>query len=356
MNDSQVVVVVQPPTGFTMLTTDIVSKGFSVFCLVFLCSVMNNLPLRPIQLWPDNWTGGTEIVRHISIISLSDDISSIGVGYVNAPGFKILGSLLCVAAVWQSWHEILIQPVRIEVYARPRIHHKIFSLHQGLTRVGDPTIGVSSVEYSSKDDAIATIHGSSRRLLRNFIWPHQNVGFIANYGVPLMVGVWTAVSYGPGGSLPKGVLRRLFSPNPWLPEYLKNAIPPLLRLCTFQDDCNVYTLPSRLLACVFWDYMEAHLQDLDATGYQEAPALSFSGATERILNPVCMIFSYKDGEIGRTALFADNGVISDGIITRSRVRSGAYVQFQGNKLQCNTIQGIQTLAKSADPSALRHGV
>ncbi|GLT91460.1 hypothetical protein SLE2022_093460 [Rubroshorea leprosula] len=40
-------------------------------------------------------------------------------------------------------------------------------------------------------------------------------GFIADYGVPLMVLVWTAVSYIPAGSIPKGIPRRLFSPNPW---------------------------------------------------------------------------------------------------------------------------------------------
>ncbi|KAG0471945.1 hypothetical protein HPP92_016491 [Vanilla planifolia] len=40
-------------------------------------------------------------------------------------------------------------------------------------------------------------------------------GFIADYGVPLMVLVWTAVSYIPSGSIPKGIPRRLFSPNPW---------------------------------------------------------------------------------------------------------------------------------------------
>ncbi|KAL4324821.1 hypothetical protein GQ457_11G002100 [Hibiscus cannabinus] len=41
--------------------------------------------------------------------------------------------------------------------------------------------------------------------------------FIADYGVPLMVLVWTAVSYIPSGSVPKGVPRRLLSPDPWSP-------------------------------------------------------------------------------------------------------------------------------------------
>ncbi|KAJ9699890.1 hypothetical protein PVL29_005650 [Vitis rotundifolia] len=47
-------------------------------------------------------------------------------------------------------------------------------------------------------------------------------GFIADYGVPLMVLVWTAVSYIPAGSIPKGIPRRLFSPNPWSPGAYEN--------------------------------------------------------------------------------------------------------------------------------------
>lgn len=47
-------------------------------------------------------------------------------------------------------------------------------------------------------------------------------GFIADYGVPLMVLVWTAVSYIPAGSIPKGIPRRLFSPNPWSPGSYEN--------------------------------------------------------------------------------------------------------------------------------------
>ncbi|KAH9313849.1 hypothetical protein KI387_022476, partial [Taxus chinensis] len=40
-------------------------------------------------------------------------------------------------------------------------------------------------------------------------------GLIADYGVPLMVLVWTAVSYSPASHVPSGIPRRLFSPNPW---------------------------------------------------------------------------------------------------------------------------------------------
>lgn len=47
-------------------------------------------------------------------------------------------------------------------------------------------------------------------------------GFIADYGVPLMVLVWTGVSYIPHDSVPKGIPRRLFSPNPWSPGAYDN--------------------------------------------------------------------------------------------------------------------------------------
>nr|CAD1825917.1 unnamed protein product [Ananas comosus var. bracteatus] len=47
-------------------------------------------------------------------------------------------------------------------------------------------------------------------------------GFIADYGVPLMILVWTGVSYIPSGSVPKGIPRRLFSPNPWSPGAYEN--------------------------------------------------------------------------------------------------------------------------------------
>lgn len=47
-------------------------------------------------------------------------------------------------------------------------------------------------------------------------------GLIADYGVPLMVLVWTGVSYIPSGSVPKGIPRRLFSPNPWSPGAYEN--------------------------------------------------------------------------------------------------------------------------------------
>ncbi|XAR61452.1 hypothetical protein NMG60_11035157 [Bertholletia excelsa] len=45
---------------------------------------------------------------------------------------------------------------------------------------------------------------------------------IADYGVPLMVLVWTAISYIPAKDVPEGIPRRLFSPNPWSPGAYEN--------------------------------------------------------------------------------------------------------------------------------------
>ncbi|MED6181002.1 Boron transporter 1 [Stylosanthes scabra] len=47
-------------------------------------------------------------------------------------------------------------------------------------------------------------------------------GLIADYGVPIMVLVWTAVSYIPVNNVPRGIPRRLFSPNPWSPGAYSN--------------------------------------------------------------------------------------------------------------------------------------
>ncbi|KAJ6808737.1 putative boron transporter 2 [Iris pallida] len=47
-------------------------------------------------------------------------------------------------------------------------------------------------------------------------------GLIADYGVPLMVLIWTGISYIPSGSVPEGIPRRLFSPNPWSPGAYQN--------------------------------------------------------------------------------------------------------------------------------------
>lgn len=101
-----------------------------------------------------------------------NDISNTGDGYVNVPKLKIFATHLgittfFVSALQQSGHEILSQPIMVEVYAPPEIHpHGIFLVPGAayvLTLKGGPTIGVN-VEYTSLDDEVATIDRSSGRL------------------------------------------------------------------------------------------------------------------------------------------------------------------------------------------------
>ncbi|KAG8493566.1 hypothetical protein CXB51_011749 [Gossypium anomalum] len=65
--------------------------------------------------------------------------------------------------------------------------------------------------------------------------------FVADYGVPLMVVMWTAVSFSVPSKVPSGVPRRLFSPLPWEPASSQNwtvirdmgRIPPLYIFAAF---------------------------------------------------------------------------------------------------------------------------
>lgn len=77
-------------------------------------------------------------------------------------------------------------------------------------------------------------------------------GFIADYGVPLMVLVWTAVSYIPVNDVPRGIPRRLFSPNPWSPGAYSNwtvikdmlNVPPLYIVGAF--------IPATMIAVLYY--------------------------------------------------------------------------------------------------------
>ncbi|GAB2289509.1 Boron transporter 1 [Dionaea muscipula] len=77
-------------------------------------------------------------------------------------------------------------------------------------------------------------------------------GFIADYGVPLMVLVWTAVSYIPTHDVPTGIPRRLFSPNPWSPGAYSNwtvikemlNVPPLYIVGAF--------IPATMIAVLYY--------------------------------------------------------------------------------------------------------
>ncbi|KAI4343749.1 hypothetical protein L6164_011059 [Bauhinia variegata] len=77
-------------------------------------------------------------------------------------------------------------------------------------------------------------------------------GFIADYGVPLMVLVWTGVSYTPVNSVPRGIPRRLYSPNPWSPGAYSNwtvikemlNVPPLYIVGAF--------IPATMIAVLYY--------------------------------------------------------------------------------------------------------
>nr|KYP50966.1 Putative boron transporter 2 [Cajanus cajan] len=77
-------------------------------------------------------------------------------------------------------------------------------------------------------------------------------GFVADYGVPLMVLVWTAVSYIPTNKVPRGIPRRLFSPNPWSPGAYSNwtvikemlNVPPMYIIGAF--------IPATMIAVLYY--------------------------------------------------------------------------------------------------------
>ncbi|KAM0982444.1 hypothetical protein PS2_015106 [Malus domestica] len=77
-------------------------------------------------------------------------------------------------------------------------------------------------------------------------------GLIADYGVPFMVLVWTAASYIPVNDVPRGIPRRLFSPNPWSPGAYSNwtvikemmNVPPLYIVGAF--------IPATMIAVLYY--------------------------------------------------------------------------------------------------------
>lgn len=60
---------------------------------------------------------------------------------------------------------------------------------------------------------------------------------IADYGVPLMIVVWTALSYCPPKNLPSGVPRRLIGSPPWSQASLEHwTVVKVLIIYCFDDD------------------------------------------------------------------------------------------------------------------------
>ncbi|XP_030530756.1 nuclear pore complex protein GP210 isoform X1 [Rhodamnia argentea] len=102
----------------------------------------------------------------------SNDNSSRDDAYVKGQSFMIIAKHLGVTTLYvsvkqQSGHELRSQPIKIEVYAPPRIHPYELSLAPGasyvLTVRGGPKVGVL-IEYSSLEDGIAIVHRTSGRL------------------------------------------------------------------------------------------------------------------------------------------------------------------------------------------------
>ncbi|KAH1248383.1 Nuclear pore complex protein [Glycine max] len=217
-NDSQVVEVIQPPSGLECLQLILSPKGLGTANLT-IYDIGLTPPQRAsalVQVADIEWIkiiSGAEISLmegslqtidllagtnggnnfhasqfvymnlhvHVedSIIELVDteDFSSLVGGHVNAPSFKIKGrhlgiTTLYVSAIQHLGHVIQSQAIKVEVYAAPRIHpHDIFLLPGAsyvLTMEGGPTLGVH-VEYEIDNDKIASIDRYSGRLLASSI-------------------------------------------------------------------------------------------------------------------------------------------------------------------------------------------
>ncbi|XP_057770260.1 nuclear pore complex protein GP210 [Salvia miltiorrhiza] len=108
---------------------------------------------------------------------------------VRGPTFTLQGTHLGVttiylSAIQHSGHEIVSQPIKVEVYNPPRVHPRDIFLVPGasyvLTVRGGPKIG-SHVRYSSLDDKKAQIHKFSGRL--SAISPGNSTLVATIYGV-----------------------------------------------------------------------------------------------------------------------------------------------------------------------------
>lgn len=109
-----------------------------------------------------------------NMVELVDDydFTFVGDGYVHAPNFTIRGTHLGVTIIYlstvqHSGLEILSQPVKVEIYAPPRIHPSDIFLVPGasfvLTVRGGPKLGTHA-QYASMDGQIAQVHKSSGKL------------------------------------------------------------------------------------------------------------------------------------------------------------------------------------------------
>ncbi|PIN01198.1 Nuclear pore complex, gp210 component [Handroanthus impetiginosus] len=108
----------------------------------------------------------------VEVVEENYDFPIMADKYVHGPNFTLqaiqLGvTTIYLSAVQPSGHEILSQPVKVEVYAPPSIHPSDIFLVPGASYVitirGGPKIG-SHIQYASMDDQTAKIDKFSGRL------------------------------------------------------------------------------------------------------------------------------------------------------------------------------------------------
>ncbi|KAH7314449.1 hypothetical protein KP509_21G003300 [Ceratopteris richardii] len=77
-------------------------------------------------------------------------------------------------------------------------------------------------------------------------------GFVADYGVPLMVLIWTCISYASAGHAPMGIPRRLYSPNPWSSSASKNWT--IIREMGSVPVLDIFTalIPATMIAVLYY--------------------------------------------------------------------------------------------------------
>ncbi|KAL3345007.1 hypothetical protein AABB24_024120 [Solanum stoloniferum] len=106
------------------------------------------------------------IEDHIIELVNEDDFSCCDDGYVNVPNFRIRAARLGITTLYVSarqhtGHEILSQPIKVEVYAPPRIDPSDIFLVPGasymLTVRGGPKTS-AYIEFVSMDNDVAKVH------------------------------------------------------------------------------------------------------------------------------------------------------------------------------------------------------
>ncbi|KAK4710846.1 hypothetical protein R3W88_005359 [Solanum pinnatisectum] len=106
------------------------------------------------------------IEDHIIELVNEDDFSCCDDGYVNVPNFRIRAARLGITTLYVSarqhtGHEILSQPIKVEVYAPPRIDPSDIFLVPGasymLTVRGGPKTS-AYIEFVSMDNEVAKVH------------------------------------------------------------------------------------------------------------------------------------------------------------------------------------------------------